>query len=296
MKIPKGGVAIFDSGIGGMTVLDVCRKRLPNTLFYYYGDNRHAPYGNLSPKEIYRRTDRAFRLFRRLKVRAAVIACNTATAVCVERLRKKYSFPIIGADPAVCAAAKKGGRIFVLSTRATYESLRFKALCKAAGSKYPQATIKAYPCDDLAGEIEHRLPNTEYDFTKHLPNGKPDAVVLGCTHYIYIKKAVERFYGCEAVDGNEGIASRLTFVLKSTKNVGARTRPNFFRDWRPCLTTFVKKKQNSNAHVSQKGQNPPKNSVNFNIFFLGRCKKANKIQYEQMFACNHGRKFGESGG
>ena len=89
MGIPSGGVAFFDSGIGGLTVLCECAARLPNERFYYFGDNRHAPYGNLSDKKIKKLVFRAFRKFAALRVKAAVLACNTATATCVEALPTK---------------------------------------------------------------------------------------------------------------------------------------------------------------------------------------------------------------
>ena len=154
MGIPKGGIAFFDSGIGGLTVLNECKKRLPWETFYYYGDNKRAPYGNLSAEKIKKYVARAFKRFQRLRVKAVVLACNTVTAVCVEELRMKYPFPIIGAEPAVLPAAKGGCETFVLTTRATYESKRFQALLKKAASLYPKTKISAFPCDGLAGEIE----------------------------------------------------------------------------------------------------------------------------------------------
>ncbi len=214
MRIPQGGVAFFDSGVGGLTVMATCRRLLPALPFYYYGDNGRAPYGNRTPAQILRYVTRVFDKFEKRKVAAAVLACNTATAVCVEKLRKRYSFPIIGTEPAVHLAAKNGGEIFVLSTRATYESPRYQALCKRAEERYPNARIHLYPCDNLAGEIERRLGEKGVDFTAHLPRGSPDIVVLGCTHYPYIREQIEGFYGCKVVDGNEGIARRLKEILK----------------------------------------------------------------------------------
>ena len=215
MRIPQG-VAFFDSGIGGLTVLVKCRERI-NEDFYYYGDNRHAPYGNLSEDKILEYAERAFDEFLQLNVKAAVIACNTVTAVCVEKLRNKYPFPIIGAEPAVLPAAKRGGETLVLTTRATYQSKRFSELCKQISLKYPKSIIQSFPCDALAGEIENHITEPFYDYSGYLPAGRPDIVVLGCTHYIYIKKQIEAFYHCPAVDGNEGIAERLHGVLKQEK-------------------------------------------------------------------------------
>lgn len=245
MSILKGGVAFFDSGIGGLTVLNECRKKLPNETFYYYGDNENAPYGNLPPEKIVRFVFSAFEKFQELEVKAAVIACNTATAVCAELLREKYTFPIIGAEPAIFTAAQKGGRVFVLTTRATYESARFRALCDRAEKRFPQASVIPKACDKLAGEIEKRLLEKTYDFSSLLPPGKPDSVVLGCTHYIYLKEKIGEFYNAETFDGNFGMAKR--------------------------LASFLEKMPTENMP----GKAP--------VFFLGNSKDRNKYVFEQMF-------------
>ena len=225
MRFLKDGIGFFDSGIGGLTVLSECRKKLGG-VFYYYGDNANAPYGNLSKTEIQDRVFAAFEEFASLNVRAAVLACNTATAICAESLRQKYSFPIVGAEPAVKPAAKVGGEIFILTTRATYESDRFKTLCKKVALRYPNAFLKSFACDALAGEIEKHVTDRAFDYTPYLPSGTPDAVVLGCTHYIYIRKNLEAFYGCNVYDGNRGIADHLSVVLE--KQILPKTDEIFF--------------------------------------------------------------------
>ncbi|MBQ9728756.1 MAG: glutamate racemase [Clostridia bacterium] len=247
MYIPEGGIAFFDSGIGGLTTLCECAKRIFGENFYYYGDNTHAPYGNLSYEIIRNYVFNAFDNIACFRPKAAVVACNTATAVCVEDLRKRYSFPIVGAEPAIFAAAKNGGLVYVLSTKATFESIRFRQLCRRVETFYPNCTLVPYACEGLAGEIESRLLDTEYDFTGSLPKGDPDSVVLGCTHYIFIKKQIEQFYACSCYDGNAGMAQRLRSFLPSD--------------------------------FSENGtQNSP------SIFFLGNAKNTNQTIYEQMFA------------
>ena len=132
MDIPGGGVGFFDSGIGGLTVLKSCLNVCGGLPVYYYGDDKRAPYGNLPPETIREYARDAFGLFGKLRVKAAVIACNTVTAVCADEFRRSFPFPVIGAEPAVFPAAKKGGRIFILATRATVESERFQRLCLRA--------------------------------------------------------------------------------------------------------------------------------------------------------------------
>jgi len=296
MKIPKGGIAFFDSGIGGLTVMAECQKHIHNQMFYYYGDNAHAPYGNLPPDVIRGYVAEAFQTFSRLNVKAAVIACNTATALCIDELRQTYDFPIIGTEPAVMLAAKQGGDIFVLVTRATYESERFQYLCELARKEYPLAKIIPFPCDALAGEIEQNLFNPLYDFTSFLPRGQPSAVVLGCTHYIYIKEKIAQFYGCTVFDGNEGIAKRLCKTLQALKNREERPLVNNFKEKMDFATTDAHKEKENDLYgislgdkkekISQKSTQKEENCSS--IFFLGSGKKYSKWANEQMFGCKRG--------
>lgn len=289
MKIMKGGVAFFDSGIGGLTVLAACRKEFPEECFYYYGDNRHAPYGNLSVEKIRRYTIRAFEEFRRLQVKAAVVACNTVTAVCIEELRNRYSFPIIGTEPAVLSAARRGGEVWVLTTRATYNSERFRSLCNRAKEKYPGAIIRPIACDCLAGVIESNIADRDFNYTLALPRGKPSSVVLGCTHYIYIKERIRDFYGCEVFDGNVGVVKQLSRILGEEGRTGQKNRTDFDEK------TFFSEKVGMNDHsVTTSVINTNKCSFLYpqtesgakgrkNIVFLGKLKGKNENIYKQTF-------------
>ena len=307
MKIPSGGIALFDSGVGGLTVLNACQKRFFNEKFYYYGDNERAPYGNLPPALIRNYVDESFTIFERLQVKTVVLACNTVTALCIDDLRARYSFPIIGAEPAIVSAAKKGGEVFVLTTRATFNSPRFRALCDKVRQTYPQSRLTLYSCDGLAGGIEEHVADAFYDFTRFLPNGTPDAVVLGCTHYVYIKETIRNFYGCEVYDGNEGIAGRLCAELERanipTKNKEKKLILKKSRDGRPLFEKreglvgifdhFLRKNRKTNKN--QKNTNkcsPPKTRKSLiisgvaaknELFFLGSGALKNKQFYERMF-------------
>jgi glutamate racemase len=295
MRIRKGGVAFFDSGIGGLTVLSECQKTQGKEIFYYYGDNQRAPYGNLPPKKIKRYVFQAFRQFKRLKVKAVVLACNTATAVCVEDLRKKYSFPIIGAEPAVRLGASAGGRVLVLATRATSKSERLRALCEKVGKEFPDAEFCIRPCDELAGAIEQNLLRKDYDYTLFLPDEKADAVVLGCTHYIYIVEQIRRFYRCPIFEGNAGIARRLCAVLGDGRDDCTSLTTD--RDCRPLdgkkdakvglLTTKSEKVCDcqilSNKRSQKMRPKDRKTCSGGNVFFLGKQRKNNENIYKQMF-------------
>ena len=260
MEKNTGGVAFFDSGIGGITVMAECAKYLRShtahtPTFYYYGDNAHAPYGNLPVAAIQEHVFAAFERFASMGITAAVVACNTATAVCVDELRKKFPFPVLGTEPAVFTAAKQGGEVVVLVTRATYESERFHKLCQKAEEKYPQSYLRLYPCDGLAGAIEEGIFISRKDYAQFFPKCQPDGVVLGCTHYVYLKKEISSFYGCRVYDGNEGVAKRLAAVL-STLNEKSREK-------QPPVTPAP---------------------VGDNIHFIGSDAEYNRHVFEQMFA------------
>lgn len=299
MRKREGGIAFFDSGIGGLTVVDACRKLLSNELFYYFGDNKHAPYGNLTPKKIKKYVFRVFKRFERLKVGAAVVACNTATAVCIDDLRKKFSFPIIGAEPAILSAGQTVGEVFVLTTRATYKSIRFQGLCKRMNEVFPLVSLRLFPCDRLAGEIEKHVLEEGFDYASFLPEGKPDTVVLGCTHYVYIADYIKNFYKCPVIDGNRGIAARLQAVLLQKNRINEHLQPpsdHFqpFNNKKQPLedknerknTGLVMEEKGEGAKSFRKGnkkreKKPQKGKKN--IIFMGRAKKCNQKIYEHLF-------------
>lgn len=292
MRLPKGGIAFFDSGIGGLTVMATCEAYFDEGVFYYYGDNTHAPYGNLPPEKIRRYVLKAFKKFQKLNVRAAVVACNTATAVCVEELRKKYDFPIIGAEPAVYTAAKRGGEVWVLTTRATFESERFRLLCERARENFPFVKIRPVACDGLAGAIERNLLDENYDYSSYLPQGKPTAVVLGCTHYVYIEEQIKAHYACRVYHGNEGIARQLLRLLEveKRKNRDERPPPQKYDNFLGLLTTIFpflkakgkeKTKTNKSSHI--KHRNVAKNQEKLQIVFLGKRRKNNQKIHKQTY-------------
>ena len=264
-------VGVFDSGIGGLTVLSACARRLPAT-YYYWGDNARAPYGSRTPEEILSFVREAMRAFEGLEVDAAVLACNTATAVAVDRIRREFSFPVIGMEPAVRSAAEGGGEVLVLATPRTAESERLKKLI----SRFPACRFRVEGLPDLARAVEERMRGRPLTISDHLPRGKFDGVVLGCTHYVYLREEIAHFYGCPVYDGNEGTAKRLEFCLSRLKERGGTdmigTDDHLFL---PI---------NTNDCSEKTGENCRKNV----IFFLGSGKKVNFQVYKQMFAIHEG--------
>ena len=251
-------VGVFDSGIGGLNVLAACMQRLPGCRFYYYGDNVHAPYGARPKEEIVRFTRHAMRVFASMRVDAAVLACNTVTAVCVEEMRSEFSFPVVGMEPALRPAAASCRDVLVLATPHTIASERLRSLIlRAPACRF---TLAALP--DLAGEIERCLTRgTPLTLSDHLPDVSPDGVVLGCTHYVFFRREIARFYGCPVFDGVQGTANRLAAVLSEVleeQKIG--TDDHHCPTWNPnnCLTKkYIKCQKNR-------------------VIFLGNSKNINK--------------------
>lgn len=276
-------VCLFDSGMGGLSVLFKCREILPSRKFIYYGDNDRAPYGNLPPEIISRYVFSAAEELAAYSPEALVLACNTATACCAEDLRKKYAFPILGAYPPLLAGGKIGGDGLVLVTRATYGSRAFAALISRGEKLCPSARFYPYPCDLLAGKIEDTLAAAaDAIYTAELPARKFSFVVLGCTHYAHVREAIARFYGCPVFDGAEGLARRLAVTLAAEKSSpiaprqAEKTVAKETAD--PRVTTSAPETQNFADVAAETVSSDGK------VLFLGSGKEKNRTFYEHSFA------------
>lgn len=210
-------VAVFDSGLGGISVLRALVRELPHEDFLYLGDSLHAPYGSKSVEEVlaFSRQNTAFLLERGAK--ALVIACNTATSAAAEALRREYpQLPIIGTEPALKPAVERhpGGRILVLATAMTVAEKKFQLLHRQFQSR---AKIFPVACVGLMefverGELDSPALDRYLHRTLDAYLEKPvDAVVLGCTHYPFLTGALRRVLGPspEILDGSLGIAAQL---------------------------------------------------------------------------------------
>ncbi len=203
-------VCFFDSGIGGLNLLCECVKRLPEVNFKYFADNYNVPYGNMTDEELIRKTDGIFSEIEKIRPEAAVIACNTVTARCAKFLRAKYSFPIVGVQPAVKPAAANGESCAVLATKATAYSDALKTLIE----KYGNNVTQVVPCPDLALYIEKNIFSLdERSVYLLLPPLKAQNIVLGCTHYSFIKDFIKRRYNCAVFEGIDGTAAQLCKIL-----------------------------------------------------------------------------------
>lgn len=211
-------IGVFDSGVGGISVLKECTKLLPHEDFLFYGDSAHNPYGDKTPEEVLALSMDAMEKMIADGVKALVIACNTATSIAGAELRAKYEterFPVIGIEPAVKPAAldDSGSRILVMATANTLSQDKYYHLIEHWGA---DQTIIPLPCVGLAQRIEQghldRPDLLELLSTLLAPYiGKVDSIVLGCTHYPFIKKQIRQIMGTDIplFDGGSGTAREL---------------------------------------------------------------------------------------
>ncbi len=210
-------IAVFDSGVGGISVLRELVKILPNENYIYYGDSKNAPYGMKTKEEVRTLTmDCAKDLFDR-GAKALVVACNTATSAAVRALREKYpDIPIVGIEPAVkpAVAMKEHPTVLVMATPMTIREEKFQNLMNRYAD---QGEILPLPCPGLMDYVERGDLYSD-DFRKYLAEllyeyrtKKVDAAVLGCTHYPFAKKLIQETLGNDVVifDGGEGTAREL---------------------------------------------------------------------------------------
>ena len=213
----RAPVAVFDSGLGGISVLRELVRTLPRENYLYFGDSLHAPYGTKTPQEVISLSLQAADRLLSQGAKALVVACNTATSAAIRTLRKTYpELAIVGTEPAIKPAVERhpGGRILMLATAMTVQEEKFQHL-KAQYDD--QAQIIPIACSGLMEYVEQgilRGAEVEgYLLDKLEPYLKVpiDAVVLGCTHYPFLSGAIRRIVGRrpEIIDGSIGIARQL---------------------------------------------------------------------------------------
>ena len=213
----RAPVAVFDSGLGGISVLRELVRTLPRENYLYFGDSLHAPYGTKTPQEVVDLSLQAADRLLAQGAKALVVACNTATSAAIRTLRKTYpELAIVGTEPAIKPAVERhpGGRILMLATAMTVQEEKFQRL-KAQYDE--QAQIIPIACSGLMEYVEQgilRGAEVEgYLLDKLEPYLKVpiDAVVLGCTHYPFLTGAIRRIVGPgpEIMDGSHGVAMQL---------------------------------------------------------------------------------------
>lgn len=219
-------IGVFDSGLGGISVVREIRREMPNERIVYFGDSANAPYGTKTPEEVRRLSFAIVERFVAMGVKAIVIACNTATSAAVNDLRATYDLPIISMEPALKVACDRGNgkpqRVIVAATPLTLRERKFTALMRRFSAAN---TIYRQPCPDLVEIVEHdQLENhdlvmrTLHRYFDSYDLDTIDSVVLGCTHFVFYRDYFRELLPASTaiIDGNEGTAHHLHALLAAS--------------------------------------------------------------------------------
>ncbi|MDF2927203.1 MAG: glutamate racemase [Paenibacillaceae bacterium] len=222
-------IGVFDSGVGGATVLAEALRMLPAEDYLYYADTLHVPYGEKSKEAVRGYIFEGVERMLQMGMKALVIACNTATSIAAAELRERYSFPIIGMEPAVKPAVLRNAdgekRVLVLATRLTLKENKFKQLVSAVDQRHIVDFLALPGLVELAEQgifsgaepfryLEQQL--AQFDLSHY------GTVVLGCTHFPLFESELRRLLplGTDIIDGAEGTVKHLISTLNQQGLLG----------------------------------------------------------------------------
>ena len=214
-------IGVFDSGIGGLSVLREIQQLLPHENLIYVADSKYAPYGDRSSEYVQIRAQKITNFLLTKNIKILVVACNTATAEAVELLREQLSIPVIGVEPAVKSGVKisKTGVIAVLATQRTIQSKRLTSLTL----KYaPYTKVLAQPCPGLVEKVEaNRLDCDDTrqlikQYTLPLLQQQADTLILACTHYPFLNHTIQLIVGndIKLIETGKPVARQLRRILQ----------------------------------------------------------------------------------
>lgn len=242
MTASQQPIGVFDSGVGGLSVLQALRAELPHERFVYLADSGNAPYGERGDAFVKARTHAITNhLVHEHHIKALVVACNTATAAAIHEARERHpTLPLVGVEPALkpAVAASRTGHIGVIGTRGTLTSAKF---AKLLASLDGQAHFVVQPCDGLAHAIERSTAEaipaaSDATETRALcarytgamgrfgtQPGEMDALVLGCTHYVFVQDELRSLLGPQVrlIDTGEPVARQTRRLLQAAGALAA---------------------------------------------------------------------------
>ncbi|MBN2714066.1 MAG: glutamate racemase [Planctomycetes bacterium] len=236
----SGPLCIFDSGVGGFSILGELQHELPHENILYLADQHHVPYGERSLDEIrgYAKAITEYFLYRDAKL--IIIACNTASAAALHEMRKIFpDTPFVGMEPAVKPAAEetRTRKVGVIATSATFQGKLYESVVERFAEG---VEVFRQPCPGLVEMIEEKSTSADEicrklgEWINPMKKKGIDRLVLGCTHYPLIKDLIERVAGdgIKVIDPSKAVAKQAARLLASQKNPGGTERGNL-----KCLTT-----------------------------------------------------------
>lgn len=213
---PSAAIGIYDSGVGGISVLRSLRTMLPEEAFVYVADSRFAPYGDRDQAFLESRANDIFEFFSHHQVKAVVLACNTISVAAAAALRSTYQLPIVAMEPAIKPAAQltKTGTVLVLATTYTTQSPAVARLCAQFGD---DKRILLQACPGLAEQVEQGNFNTSKTqellkiYLRPGIEAAADVIVLGCTHYAFLREQITYIAGQDItiIEPSRAIARQL---------------------------------------------------------------------------------------
>jgi glutamate racemase len=244
---PSRPIGIFDSGVGGLSVLQEIRRELPHEDLLYVADSGHAPYGDKPVDEINRRADAIVGFLVAQGAKAVVVACNTATGVSVDGLRQRWTLPIVGIEPAIkpAVATTTSGVVGVLATSQTIASARFAKLVDTFGGG---VTVLAQACPGLAERVEAgdlSGPATRAmveQYVRPMLDKGADTLVLGCTHYPFVTAVIGTVAGpgVTIINPSAAVARELRRRLEQSGLSTTTARPGQTQFWTSGPTAHLR--------------------------------------------------------
>lgn len=220
-------IGIFDSGIGGLTVLKKIIQVLPNEKYIYYADIDNVPYGTKPKEDVKKYIKDAIDFFISKNVKAIVIACNTATSIAIKEIRQMYTIPIVGIEPAAKPAVENRGekRVLIMATPTTIKEEKLKYLLRRLEAEeyvdlvpMPKLVEFAENGDFTSKEVEQYI----VDQLKNHNLKEYSELVLGCTHFPFFKEILSKIFpkDTQIIDGSLGVANRLKDILQKEEILG----------------------------------------------------------------------------
>ena len=245
-------IGVFDSGVGGLSVLRAIRDALPAENLVYVADSGHAPYGDKSEAHITQRTLTVGNWLASSGVKAITVACNTATVVAIRHLREQTHIPVVAIEPAIKPATNttRSGVVGVLATTQTLQSESVARLCQEHGEG-KRILLQACPgWVEAVEQADLHSSHTEAllrQFVEPLMEQGVDTLVLGCTHYPFLRDALQRIVGDDVtlIDPADAVANELTRRLGNNRRLGA----NRIGTTRFFTTGEVARVQHAVAHL-----------------------------------------------
>lgn len=226
-------IGLFDSGVGGLSVLKEIQKKLPNENLIFIADQKNIPFGSKSKNDLINICSQITSFLIKKEIKLLIIACNTATCYALSHLRTEFDIQIIGVVPAIKPASRftKNNRIAVLTTPATARSKYLNDLIKnfAKGNE-----VLKISCNGLEIDIENlnktNIKKLLNQYSKKIINFEADVAVLGCTHYPLIKKEFQNSFtkAVKIIDSSKAIANQVNKILKKTNSLSNKKFEDIF--------------------------------------------------------------------